>query len=65
VYVDDDLPAGGGSKAPRVDTGIDEAPLPSPVVAHGVVAVHDTTVHPVRPLDVGVHRRQRALDVQR
>ncbi len=59
-------PSGVGARTPIGSTlRIDRFPLPRPVVAHGVVTAHDATLPAVRPLDVGVHAGQRAVDVAR
>src|SRR5438445_8102755 len=54
-----------GSEASRFDTGIDQTPLSGPVVAHGAVAVDVPAFHPVRPVHLGMHCRQRPVDVAR
>ena len=53
------------SEASRFDTGIDQTPLSGPVVAHGAVAVDVPAFHPVRPVHLGMHCRQRPVDVAR
>src|SRR5437773_841483 len=52
-----------GSEESRFDTGIDQTPLSGPVVAHGAVAVDVPAFHPVRPVHLGMHCRQRPVDV--
>ena len=54
-----------GSEASRFDTGIDQTPLSGPVVAHGAVAVDVPAFHPVQPVHLGMHCRQRPVDVAR
>src|SRR2546422_1032981 len=53
------------SEASRFDTGIDQTPLSGPVVAHGAGAVDVPAFHPVRPVHLGMHCRQRPVDVAR
>ena len=53
------------SEASRFDTRIDQTPLSGPVVAHGAVAVDVPAFHPVRPVHLGMHCRQRPVDVAR
>ena len=43
VDIDHDLSA-GGDEAARLDMRIDETPLPSPVLAHGLATVHEAAV---------------------
>src|SRR3989442_318440 len=54
-----------GSEASRFDTGIDQTLLSGPVVPHGAVAVDVPAFHPVRPVHLGMHCRQRPVDVAR
>ena len=48
-----------------LDQRIDEAPLPGPVPANLFVSVHVPALHPVRPLDVGMHGGQRGVHLSR
>ncbi len=50
-------------KVHGIDMRIDQTPLPRPVCSDSRVAVDDSAFHAVRPLDVRLHRRQRAINV--
>ena len=50
-------------KASRLNVRIDLLPLTAPVVPDFVVPMDVPTVHPVRPLDLWMHRGQGPIDV--
>ena len=65
VHVHGDAAVAGLREAHRLDVRVDQRELPPPVRAHRVAAAHPAALHPVRPVDVVVHQRQRGLDVAR
>ena len=65
VHVHGDAAVAGLREAHRLDVRVDQRELPLPVRAHRVAAAHAAALHPVRPVDVVVHQRQRGLDVAR
>src|SRR5206468_8160991 len=65
VDVDDDASVRVGDEASGLDARIDHRPLARPVRAHRLAAVHVAALHPVGPLDVGMHGGQGAVDVAR
>src|SRR6202022_1349137 len=50
-------------KAQRFNMGIDNTPLPGPVLANRQMAAYRPAFHAVRPLDLRMHRRQCRVDV--
>jgi hypothetical protein len=49
----------------RLDERIDQVKLAPPILTDLLVAVQASALHPVRPIDVHVHRREGAVDVAR
>ena len=50
---------------PRLDERVDQVKLSPPIVTDLMVAVQASALHPVRPIYVRVHRRERTVDVTR
>src|SRR5438034_377733 len=57
------FPAPSAEKPSRLDVRIDHLPLPGPILADGLVATDVPAVHPIRPVDVRMHRRESPVDV--
>jgi hypothetical protein len=51
-----------GCEGLRLNAGIKGLELTFPVIPHGVSTQHSATFHPVRPVHVGVHRREDGFD---
>jgi hypothetical protein len=47
----------------RLDVRIKHLELTLPIVPHGCGSEHTTTLHPVRPIDIGMHQAKRGLNV--
>jgi hypothetical protein len=52
-----------GKETPGLDSRIDLAPLPKPVLANGFATVDPAAFHAVGPIDVRVHGRQHRVNV--
>src|SRR5215831_16084186 len=63
VNLHDDTPGWVDLEAQWLDPGIDERPLPPPVVTHLAMTMDVSALHPIGPVDVGMHGRERAVDV--
>ncbi len=50
-------------KAERFNTGIDNTPLPRPVLAYRPMTAHRAAFHAICPFDLRMHRRQSRVNV--
>ena len=63
IDIDDGAAMRIDTEVPRLHPRVDHTPLPNPVGTHFIAAVDEFAFHPVGPVDLGMHRSQRALDV--
>src|SRR5215831_9943123 len=54
-----------GRDTQRLDVGINDAPLPGPILANAGMAENAAAFHGIRPHDIGVHDGQYRIDVAR
>jgi hypothetical protein len=62
VNLDPDSSIFFGCESLRLNARIKGLELTLPVIPHGVSTQHSAAFHPVRPIHVGVHRREDGFD---
>src|SRR5579864_7147417 len=63
VHRNSHAPVGFEGESFRIDARIQSFELPPPVLSYRSRAEHPAPFHAVRPIDIGMHRRQHLIDL--